>query len=39
MDVVILLNFEHELELEETAVPHREGARPMTPHKSDACRK
>ena len=31
--------FEHEIELEESAVPHREGARRMTPHKSDACRK
>ena len=30
---------EHETELEESAVPHREGARRMTPHKSDACRK
>ena len=30
---------EHEIELEENAVPHREGARSMTPHKSDACRK
>ena len=30
---------EHEVELEENAVPHREGARRMTPHKSDACRK
>ena len=30
---------EHEVELEESAVPHREGARRMTPHKSDACRK
>ena len=29
---------EHEIELEESAVPHREGARRMTPHKSDACR-
>ena len=29
---------EHEIELEEGAVPHREGARRMTPHKSDACR-
>ena len=26
---------EHEIELEESAVPHREGARRMTPHKSD----
>ena len=30
---------EHEIELEESAVPHREGARRTTPHKSDACRK
>ena len=30
---------EHEIELEESVVPHREGARRMTPHKSDACRK
>ena len=30
---------EHEIELEEPAAPHREGARRMTPNKSDACRK
>ena len=30
---------EHEIELEENAVPHREGARRMTPHKSEAYRK
>ena len=30
---------EHEIELEENAIPHREGARRMIPHKSDACRK
>ena len=30
---------EQEIELEESAVPHREGARSMTPNKSDACRK
>ena len=30
---------DNEIELEEPAVPHREGARRMTPHKSDACRK
>ena len=30
---------EHEIELEENAEPHREGARSMTPHKSEACRK
>ena len=29
---------EHEIELEEGAVPHREGARRMTPHTSEACR-
>ena len=28
----------HEIELEEGAVPRREGARRMTPHKSEACR-
>ena len=30
---------EHEIELEESAVPHSEGARRMIPSKSDACRK
>ena len=29
---------EHKIELEEGTVPHREGARRMTPHKSEACR-
>ena len=29
---------EHKIELEEGAVRHSEGARPMTPHKSEACR-
>ena len=29
---------EHEIELEEGAVPHREGTRRMTPHESEACR-
>ena len=29
---------EHEIEFEEGAVPHREGARRMTPHNSEACR-
>ena len=29
---------EHEIELEEGAVPHREGARRMTPYKLEACR-
>ena len=27
---------EHEIELEEAAVPHRKGARRMTPHKFDS---
>ena len=31
--------FEYEIELEESAVPHKEGSRRMTPNKSDACRK
>ena len=30
---------EHEMEIEEGSVLHREGARRMTPHKSEACRK
>ena len=30
---------EHEIEIEEGSVAHREGARRMTPHKSEACRK
>ena len=30
---------EHENEIEEGSVPHREGARRMTPNKSEACRK
>ena len=30
---------ELDIELEESAVPHREGARRMTPNESDACRK
>ena len=30
---------ELEIEIEESSVPHREGARRMTPHKSEACRK
>ena len=29
---------EHQIELVEGAVPHREGARRMTPHKSEECR-
>ena len=30
---------EHEIEIEEGSVPHREGARRMTPNNSEACRK
>ena len=30
---------EHEIEIEEGSVPHREGARRTTPHKSEACRR
>ena len=30
---------EHEIELEESAVPHRQGTKRMSPNKSDACRK
>ena len=30
---------EHEIELDESAVPHREGARRMTPNKLDTYRK
>ena len=30
---------EHEIEIEEGSVPHREGARRKTPNKSEACRK
>ena len=29
---------EHEIELEEGVVPHREGARRVKPHKLEACR-
>ena len=30
---------EHEIEIKEGSVPHMEGARRRTPHKSEACRK
>ena len=37
---IVCCNFvEHEIEIEEGSVPHREGARRLTPHKSEACRK
>ena len=37
-DIVCCNIVEHEIELEEGTVPHREGARRTTQHKSDACR-
>ena len=37
-DIACCNFIKHEIELEEGAVPHREGARRMTPHKSEACR-
>ena len=37
---IFCCNFvEHEIKMEEGSVPHREGTRIITPHKSDACRK
>ena len=37
---IICCNFvEPKIEIEEGSVPHREGARRMTPHKPEACRK
>ena len=30
---------EHEIATDEVSVPHREGAKRKTPHKSEACRK
>ena len=37
---ICCVNFvEHEIEKKEGSVPHTEGARRMTPHKSEACRK
>ena len=38
-DIVCCYFVKHEIELKESAVPHREGARRMTPNKLDACRK
>ena len=38
-DIGCCIFVEHEIELEKSAVPHREGAMPMTPKKSDSCRK
>ena len=37
---IVCCNFvEHEIEIKERSVPHREGARRMTPQKPEACRK
>ena len=37
---IVCCNFvEHEIEILEGSVPRREGARRMTPHKSEPCRK
>ena len=38
-DIGSCIFVEHKRELEESALPHREGERRMTPKKSDACRK
>ena len=38
-DIGCCIFVEHEIELEKFMVPHREGARRMTPHRADACRK
>ena len=38
-DIAYCNSVEHEIEVEESAVPHREGARRMTLNKLDACRK
>ena len=37
-DIGCCIFVEHEMELKEGAIPHREGARRMTQHKSEACR-
>ena len=38
-DIGCCIFVEHEIELEDSAVPHREWEKRMTPSKSDACRK
>ena len=38
-DIGCCNSVEHEIEIEEGSEPHREGARRMTPHKSEACRR
>ena len=38
-DIGCCNSVEHEIDIEEDSVPHREGARRMIPHKSEACRK
>ena len=37
-DIGCCIFVKQEIKLEEGAVPHREGARRMTPYKSEACR-
>ena len=37
-DIGCCNSVEHEIVLEEAAIPHREGARQMTPHKLEAWR-
>ena len=38
-DIGFCIFVEQEIEVEDSVVSHREGARKMTPHKLDACRK
>ena len=38
-DIGCCIFVEHEIKIEEGSVTHREGARRMTPNKSEACRK
>ena len=38
-DIGCLRFVEHEIEIEESSVPHRKGASRLTPIRSEACRK
>ena len=38
-DIGCCIFVEHEIEIEDGSVPHWKGARRITPHKSEACRK
>ena len=38
-DIGFCIFVEHEIEVEDSVVSHREGARQMTPHTLDACTK